>query len=145
MVHKLLRAFPRIPGVCGATFSSPAGCFALPFAAAASCCAISLWVRSLRRLKHSLDIAVQLCGCPPSNMQTKRKCSTYVQPSCSLLYPFWQCPCGLSISFKNYSTTSFLKIHTVYLHCDSLFVLWGRWKHGQILSSCQWITLKRTC
>lgn len=132
MLYKPLWAFPHVPGACGGTFSSPTGGFALPFAAAASCCAISLWVRSLRRLKHSRDIAVQLWGCPPGRAHKEQGLT-----SCSSLHLFWQCPCALSRSFTVTGPLSFWNA-TGLFHCDSLFVL-RRWKHGEIL----WITLKR--
>lgn len=87
MLYRPLWAFPHIPGVCGGTFSSPTGGFALPFAAAASCCAISLWVRSLRRLKHSRDIAVQLCGCPPGSAHKEQGLTQLLPPVSVLTVP----------------------------------------------------------
>lgn len=141
MLYKALWAFPHIPGVCGDTFISPTCCFALPFAAAASCCAINLWVRSVRRLKHSLDIAVQLCGCPPSSVHIKGKCSRYVW---SPQYPHIYSNSAHLLSAKASKTVApfdLLKA-TVHFYCSSLFILKGRWKHGQIPSYCQLITLQ---
>lgn len=115
MLYKALWAFPHIPGVCGDTFISPTCCFALPFAAAASCCAINLWVRSVRRLKHSLDIAVQLCGCPPRSIHIKGKCSRYVW---SPQYPHIYSNSAHLLSaksFKGSSTIPFVKSHSAFL------------------------------
>lgn len=109
MLYKPLCAFSHIPGVCGGTFSSPTGGFALPFAAAASCCAISLWVRSLRRLKHSRDIAVQLCGCPPGSAHKEQGLTQLLLPASVVTVPL----CSQQ-ELHCLSATQLLKCHRAF-------------------------------
>lgn len=131
MLYKPLCAFSHIPGVCGGTFSSPTGGFALPFAAAASCCAISLWVRSLRRLKHSRDIAVQLCGCPPGSAHKEQGLTQLLLPASVVTVPL----CSQQ-ELHCLSATQLLK-------CHRAFPLWQLVCTERNMKQIQWITLKR--